>query len=632
MVVSIFGRGGTAGNPNVLLGIEGIKQAQGLSQDAKNLLLLHARTLPPNEVDHYIVNPQLAEQWFKTHPVPPSVKKAAEGGRGGGGTNCTVATDNIGGLVSHPGECAQQGVQHASEELARQSEALRKQAGDEWRHVSDEATHDWKMTEDCFADHTLHVSDIPVQFSILPQFPLSYQTSGKKALFGGTASGKVSGQVNIGIPVDADFNVKLDLFYIPCLPFAIRPRMIAGDGTLTVGSKLDGTVKADGQFKDTFTIPPTGGPKIPIQVYAIVIGGVPVSELDVSLYLEGTVYVEADGALDGSFSLENRQKTAFLFECTGAGCYSISHAKPVPESAAEKLNLKGRVRVKPAFYAALQLDVDWEALSARAGPQPYLLGELSGCSSTSATQTTAGSSTQESYALTADLDWGIELRAEALAGGKKLGDSLIVPILPPHHIAFWDLGGSNPSNALIPSVDGSQQAAVGKPAAYKLKMGSCYPYTDQVTYQVNWTGGATATGNTTPTQTVNTPAAQQQANAARAAVTLNRPFGIVTGAPNSGAPQPPACTLQTDQATCEGNPQKDIALNLVWPQTATGQNTLTVVPVRDKHGRVFTEKPAQVNINVQPSAAGGAGQPCSTGGACSAGLVCQNGICTSKTP
>jgi hypothetical protein len=542
---------GRAGGSEVihLRGVDGIEQAQGIPEGARNLLLMHVRTLAPGESNHYIVNRQLAEEWIKTHPVPPSVKPSDSGG---GHTGCN----------SFSWHCAQEAGQHAVDEASRQAEELRKKATDEWNHVGHELTHDWNMAEGCFADHKLGPVNIPVQFKVTPQFPLSLEESGKQGLgAGGSASGNVKGTLTVGIPITSDFQSQLDLFYIPCLPFAIRPRSISGDGTMTVGGMLKASVTATGQFRKTFTIPPTGGPKIPVEVIPIVIAGVPVAEVDVSVYIEGTVDVGGEGQLDGHFSLNAPHKTAFNFTCSGKGCGANAHNVPVPTTTTEDVQLKGRVHVKPGIYTALQLDFDFDALSARAGPLPYLYGEVAGCTFASATQSTAApTTTQQFYALAGDLDWGIDLRAEALVGGKKIGNSFVTRLMRPDHLWFQDLVQSG-STALTASVEGLMQPSAGKPAAYKLKMHPCYPYAEAVEYHLTWTGGAT-------------------------------PVPVL------------GCTWQASQGSCWADPKKDAAINLTWP--STGQYTLTVAAARDKHNRVFKEPPTQVNINVQ---AGGAAPP-----------------------
>ena len=531
-----------------LRGIQGIRQATGISDATKDFLLMHARALPPSEVDNYVVNPQAAEEWFRTHPEPEAVKKAAH--QGDGHTGCNAISVH----------CAEEAGKHAEDEASRQSQKLLEAAQGEWNHVAHEAAHDWAMTEDCFADHTLHLGNVPVKFSILPQFPLPFGTSGKT----GAASGSVQGTVTFGVPINADFTAQVDLFYIPCLPFAVRPRSLGADGALGVGSTFEASMTAAGEFDQTFTIPPGGGPHFPIEVIPIVIAGVPVAEMDVSIYLDGTVEVGGKGNLKGDVKMKAMETSAFDFQCDGKGCDLHQHTVALPETAAESVRIDGRVLVKPAVYAALQLDFDVDALSARAGPQPYLLGQLDGCSATTAAQTAGGpSSAQEQYGLAADLDWGVELRAEALVGPKKVGEKKWD--LLSRHIAFQDL-----SHSLVPVLTSSGQPAAGQAAAYRINMPACYPYRDQMEYALRWTGGASASQG-----------ASSSAPVAKAGVALPR----LSPASDSTQSSSPACNLGSGQGDCWGDPLKGISLDLAWP--AAGNYTLSVVPVRDKHGRVF---------------------------------------------
>jgi hypothetical protein len=533
-----------------LRGLDGIEQAQGLPQGARDLLAMHVRTLPPGESNHYIVNKQLADEWIRTHPVPPSAKPRS--------------SDSHAGCHSFSWHCAGEAAQHAAAEGSRQAEELRRKSTEDWRRAAKEVAHQWKMAESCFADHTLQVSDIPVQFSIAPEFPLSFEQHGKRPLGreSGSASGSVKGTLAVGVPVAADFRARVELFYLPCLPFAVRPKSLGANGTMTVGSRLTASASATGRFSTLFTIPPTGGPLIPVEVIPIVIAGVPVAEVDVSVYLDGTVAVEGEGALDGHFKLDAPHRTAFDFECSGRGCRLRSHNIPVPTVTSEDVRVKGRIQVKPAIYAALQLDFDYDALSARAGPQPYLLAELAGCTYASAIESPGAVSTaQEWHALTADLDWAIELRAEALVATRRMGNPLLVQLMKPEHLWFKDLVASG-STALALGVDGLRQVPVGQPAAYRLKTRPCYPYTDAVEYRLSWTGRAVPT-------------------------------------PVSG------CTWQSGHGTCRSDPRHEATIHLSWP--SAGQYQLTVAPVKDAHGRVFSPNPTQVDVDVQ--AGGSSGSP-----------------------
>jgi hypothetical protein len=259
-----------------------------------------------------------------------------------------------------------------------------------------------------------------VKFQIAPSFPLSFEKDGKTSNQYGSASGSIKGTVTFGVPIQSDFTATVEMFYIPCLPFALRPKSIGASGKLGVGSLFDATATATGKFNQTFTIPPKGGAHFPIEMIPIIIGNVPVAELDVSVYVDGRIIVDGEGKITGDVSVKTMQDTTFDFSCSGKACDLQQRSVPEPVVTTESVKMDGRIHVKPEVYAALQLDFDVELLTARAGPQPYLLGEIYGCAAAAATQS-AGTTTNalQSYALTSDLDWGVELRAEALIAEKK---------------------------------------------------------------------------------------------------------------------------------------------------------------------------------------------------------------------
>jgi hypothetical protein len=325
-----------------------------------------------------------------------------------------------------------------------------------------------------------------------------------------------------------------------------------------------------------------GGPHFPIAVLPLALGPVPIAELDLSVYVDGTLALDGSGTLKGAVSMQAFHKTAFDVICSGHGCGFKKHSIPVPDSAAESVQMQGVIHVRPAVYAALQLDFDIDLLRARAGPEPYLLGEIYGCSATSASQNTAtGNSTQELYALTADLDWGIDLRAEALVGTDKVGESHID--LTKGHILFKDLAHSN---ALIPSLAGPAQGSVSQPALFNVKMPACYPYHDEIEYRGQWTGGATAS----------TPAPATGSGFASV-----KPAGLALGPTQKnigiGGTSSSLCTIESGEADCWNNPSAATTLDLAWP--SAGAYSVTVVPVRDKHGRVFNAQAAQTDITIQ---------------------------------
>lgn len=548
--VSRLGGGDATNNVVRLRGVQGIDEAQDLPEGAKRLLQIHVRTLGADEPSDYIVNTTLAAKWMATHHVPDDVQPPK-------------SENTHSGCNSWSMHCAGEVGKHAEDQGSKEWEKLRQEAQGAWNHASDELTHDWNMVSDCFADETLPLNGIPVKFSIQPNVTISLPTNafGHSSSFqNANSTGKVDGSIGIGFPMEGDFVAQLKLFYIPCLPFVVRPKSIAADGTMGVGEKLTASITATGAFLKTFKIPPTGGPKIPIQVIPIVIGGVPVAEMDVSAYIEGNIEVGGSGQADAHFELSDPHKVQFKFDCNGGGCSSAMQAVPIPASTMESAEIKGQVWVKPSVYTALQLDFDYDLLSARAGPQPFLMGMASGCAEASARQSTDGkSSSEENHALMADLDWGIELRAEALVADQVVGKPWTHKVTG-DHIWFRDLAPGG-SNALVANVQSAGTAQVAKPMSYKVKMPSCYPYTKTVQYRVTWTGGATPGTNN-------------------------------------------LCQWQgKGSGTCKGDPTKDLVMSFTWPNA--GVYSLSVTTVGDDHPRSFSSPPRLTTVTVGAGAGGG---------------------------
>lgn len=532
----------------VVGGRVGMKQvpADALPDGARRLLEMHARTLRRDESGYYIVDPAAAREWAKTHAVPDHIKPKEEEKKD---------DSECGDKWSM--NAAQDCVQDAGDAVAAEWERARERAEQWWKGSTSELADLWGETASCFTERTLPGGRAPVKFAITPSMTVDMQQSGSK----GAADGAIKGVVRLGIPIEADFEAETKFFYIPCLPFAVRPKELTADGAMTVGQQLGIEVEATGSFAKTFTIPPTGGPQIPLQVIPIIIGNVPVAVLDVSAYIEGEVEVEGKGEARGQFAVANSHRSTFEFTCDGQGCKGKSKGKTEPATANERAEIQGQVSVKPGIYTALQLNLNYNVLGARAGPQPFLLGTAIGCAAGSASQSTRGVSTSEtSAALTADLDWGVQIRAEALAGGQRIGSRWEYEAMDPRHIWFRDLAPGG-STALQATVAAPAAVTAARAASFKLRMPACYPYSEPVHYRITWTGNATP-------------------------------------APN------PACSWEAGAGTCRYHPAKDLAFNLSWP--TPGTYAVSAVLLKDGHRTFASAPPVGLEIVV---AAGEGGVP-----------------------
>ena len=554
----------------VLNGRQGIENAPGIPDGARRLLGMHVRKLNLNDSTVYFFDPQVAAAWLATHPVPPGVGPQEEEDDDDNDSGCGF--QNLGNCASDPVGAVQDGAEAVAEEFER----ARDNAQDWWDDSTEDLAAAWNEAQNCFSDQILPGGSTPVRFDITPAMSVNLSQSGTR----GSGSGTATGSVGLGIPMEGDLQAKVDFFYIPCLPFVVRPRSITVTGDLTVGEVLAIQATATGAFNKRYTIPPTGGPRIPIQVIPIVIGGVPVAVIDVSAYIEGEVEVSANGSVTSNATLSNEHKTTFDFTCSGQGCKTGSGSRPTastPVTTTQSVQVEGKVSAKPALYTALMLTLNVNVLSARLGPQPYLLGTAMGCGAATAQQTNGGNSTgQQNAALVADLDWGVDFRAEALVAGKIVGNSYRDEITGDRHVWFKDLvpGGSS---ALRAALAGPAAAATGQPTAYKLRMPSCYPYNEPAKYRVTWTGNAT-------------------------------PSSIPAS----------ACSWQAGRGECRSDPLSELELRFAWP--AEGNYALTAAALGDSHQTFSPALPAtELAVAVSGAASTGAGGTPSGGSTGTAG-------------
>jgi hypothetical protein len=522
-----------------LYGLEGIENAPSSVPDGvRRLLEIHARKTPQGEQTHYIVDPQITQAWITANPVPEDVKV-----RSGG--KCK-------GNEWERFRCrTEKSWDNWTELTSEEWERLRKRAQGWW-------DDDVKKVGQCLTnadgwkDHVATGPSAPVPVSVAPEMSVDLEKSVSK----GAAKGTVRGSVGLGFPMEGEFQAGITFFYIPCLPGVYRLRGLTADGTLTVGNQVSVDVSATGEFDKRFTVPPGGGLQYPLYVIPVMIGQVPVAVIDVSVYVEGDVKVSADGKATGRFAVTNSQRTAFQFDCSGKGCTGKRRSTPLPTTTNESAQIEGQVQVQPGIYTALQLSFDYNVLQGRAGPEPFLLGIANGCGAVSATQTGGTSTTQTNAALTADLDWGIMLRAEALIAGQKVGDPWEDRAMQDRHLWFKDVAPGG-STALMPAVTGPAQGVAAQPVPIKVRMPSCYPYTDKVDYRVSWDG--------------------------------------------SGVPAPnAACDWQ--RRTCSSEPGKDLTLSFTWP--TAGAYSVSVQLVKDAH-RTFAPSPQPAKLNVTIGTTGG---------------------------
>jgi hypothetical protein len=120
------------------------------------------------------------------------------------------------------------------------------------------------------------------------------------------------------------------------------------------------------------------------------------------------------------------------------------------------------------------------------GVRPYLHGDLWGYYGNNCGDATGGGFYETVGALTFDLDWQLWVTAQAdsfLTSEKRWN---LLDVFGRRHIKFWDIVGSS---ALQPMLLGPASTPVNTSQLYTLKMRPCWPYNDAVNYQLSWGDG-----------------------------------------------------------------------------------------------------------------------------------------------
>ena len=540
-------------------GVSGIRNSR-LPDGAKRLLEMHVRKLKIDEARYYLVDEQLAQEWAATHEVPPEVKPKEEEKKEDDSECGKISWNGVKDCAKDAGDAAEDAASDVTDAIAAEFERNRKKAQDWWDESTEDLAEKWNEAANCFTDHPFEGPSFPVRFSYTKDMSVDMSQGPSRG-----SSGKATGTLTLGVPIQGDFDTQVNFLYIPCLPFAFRPSRITADGELTVGQEIVAEIGASGAFSKRFTLPPTGGPQIPLYVIPIVIGNVPVAVIDVSLYLEGEVDVKAKGKATGRFSVANSQRHRFRFSCHAGGCDGQPRSTSAPTMTEQAAQIEGQVSIQPGIYAALQLSFDYNVLQGRAGAQPYLLGIANGCAASAIAQASGSTVETTSHALTADVDWSVKLRAEALSGGQKIGKRWEKQVMDDKHMWFKDLAPGG-STAFVATVVPPAQASLGQPATLLVRMPTCYPYGEKVHYNVSWTGDAT-------------PAALA------------------------------ACTWSTGNrmGRCKYAPDQPLPLRFTWQ--SGGAHTVTVQALKDEHDRTFSPVPAATTVTVNIGNGGGGGAP-----------------------
>ncbi|MEO1085348.1 MAG: hypothetical protein AAFY88_14005, partial [Acidobacteriota bacterium] len=212
--------------------------------------------------------------------------------------------------------------------------------------------------------------------------------------------------------------------------------------------------------------------------------------VEVGVTVEATVTYETEGDATGSFDY-----TCHSFNnCVGNSSFSVQNLgnpQAITGSIEGRAEIEGYVDVGVRAY--LYSD---SFLYAQVGVRPKAFVDVWGYYGNNCGDVDCDSNAETVSALTASVDWQLFITAKAFAiGATWEWDDLWHT--PKQHLAFIDFLGSPALHPMLHGPDSTQPGAV---TTYQARMRPCWPYEDEVTYEVVWDDGTVNTFTKAPGQ------------------------------------------------------------------------------------------------------------------------------------
>jgi hypothetical protein len=346
--------------------------------------------------------------------------------------------------------------------------------------------------------------------------------------FGGGFSGTINatGGGNLSATGEVQIRVLRTRIFWTCVPYGVRFQHARVFGNLNLNSTLNltGTINFTNPSPIEFTIA-----KPSLGGFAFMAGPVPVYigfNLPITAGAEITANITGQVQFNAGFSATG----SFNYICTSSNCsgtqnFTTSFQNPANPFGA---SISGRIQPSPFAEVAVRGFLYHDAFAyAQIGLRGYLRGDLWGYSGNTCGDADGNGINETVNALTFNLDWQLALKAKVAALGNPWSTTLWSSSR--RHIRFWDLVSSG-STALRPMIGGPSSTTVNTLTTYTARMRPCYIYGDTMTYTMGW--------------------------------------GDSTSSSLTGAPASPVAGMRQ------------------W--ATTGIKTLTLRPVSDAHGRVFS--------------------------------------------
>ena len=328
---------------------------------------------------------------------------------------------------------------------------------------------------------TPHSSSRMVDLS-LPSIDKTFpQSGGLNGTFSinGNLTGSVTGEIN--------FEVKRKKVLFWCVPYGAKFKNLHVFGNAATNS----TVTATGTLNYSHSFGPSEVSKTQLFTYTYwVYGIIPVTigfnlpitaGLNVSATTTGTINVSGNRDYAGSFDW-----TCTLNDCQGTSSFT---SNPSTSTQTFTAGISGHIKPEPYANISLRAYLYTESIAyAQAGLEPHLLGDLWAYAGNACGDGDGDGANESVNALTFDLDSRLDVTGEASVFGsspwKRTFSTGSI-----HHIGFYDLLSST-STAMTPELRGPANGKAGIASSFTTKMRSCWPYTENVTYQMAWGDGS----------------------------------------------------------------------------------------------------------------------------------------------
>lgn len=302
----------------------------------------------------------------------------------------------------------------------------------------------------------------------------------------GNVQGQATGQIYLQLKRYAIFGA--------CIPYSVKFDRARAFGNLRVdyGATLSGSVNYSNPTPWEWEIA-----KPFLFSIDFMIGPIPVH---VGFKLPIVAGLELQASVTGSVTYNTGQSAQgpFDYTCTVDGCQGWNNVVQSSVQPAQTLTGSVSGRIKPSAYAqaALRAYLYWEKLVyAQVGLRPYLHGDLWGYYGNNCGDADGDGYYETVEALTFDLNWALRITAQASVLNKTpkrwdLGGT------SPQYVGFWDLIDSS---ALKPMLVAAASVPANTSQRYDAKMRPCWPYGDNVNYNLAW-GDGTSTNLVGPPQ------------------------------------------------------------------------------------------------------------------------------------